>query len=1162
MADKIFNINVDILGELSLPNTSNQSGNFLTLNGLNQVKKRTANEVLVDIGVSGNYQLLSQKGQSNGYVPLDNSGLIPQSYLPPVTITETFVVTSQTAMLALVAQTGDVAVRTDENKSYILQGTDPTILGDWQELLSPTDVVQSVNGLTGTITLDLIFNSGLLSMAGGNSVNLDNRYYTETEVDNLLTGYSQIGHVHTISDITDFPTNVSHFTNDVGYLTSFTESDPIFTAHTVSNIINGAGFLKNDGIGNWSYDDNTYLTTISGLSHTLLSNVGVNTHTQIDNHIANSSIHFTMGSISITESQISDLQTYLTSETNDLTQSVVWTNVPDINITQSSVVQHQSALSITESQISDLNHFTPSTLLIDYGFTDNSTNWNTAYSWGDHSGLYSLLGHTHTFDSLTSKPTTIAGYGITDVYTKIESESRYVNVTGDTMTGTGFMQLGVKGNTGSQAGGIYIYNNIDYALSLEVTGSTQADNPNSSVFYTRNGLNKIQFGSSRANPQLTLKTNTGNLLVGTTTDDGVNKLQVEGNAKATSFIGNGSQLTNVDAVTLNGRSDYFNKDYLKGLHINSADADTYFSGETGGFIGSYNNSSWLLNGAFTGYGGLMEFDASFNSSTQNKLQLQFNNGNGTTDGGRLAFRTKNNTNYTTWKELWHSGNFGKTEIDALGINATELGGQPASNYDFRNFGLGVENIPVKSLVDGVIPLGESGFYASGVSNSILSAPRYITISRGSSAFGLLFSSSTRRASLQFYDNTQEELYHSGNFTPSDYLNKTTGGTITGNTIIDPLGSTTNIAGSLLTIKKESDASGTNVAQFNEVTRTGTEVATGNTYATVNRVTNSSTVNVEGIIGTNNVGTYNGSGGGNFVYGAITSATHEGSGNLNFLIPNSDRSTFQGTGTGTIDYIRGHSVTSKIDNPNGTVNWLQGSHISANVQNGTVTNEVNSLYLDIDINNANSPTISGDITYLRGGSGSDVINAVVTGKKRFIWNESPFESDFNGIINVLNPVTDLESATEKVVLNKEYGDKHYIKKTDFYDEGTFTPTLTDSTGGATYTIGNVTAKYTRQGNTVFFSIFLDNITTTGTPTGILQIQNMPFFIDGVSSFSLSQFSGSDVNYYSAIARRNGSTDINFHFQQTLDNNYASFTGITITNGDIEISGTYKTNVYTP
>jgi len=61
--------------------------------------------------------------------------------------------------------------------------------------------------------------------------------------------------------------------------------------------------------------------------------------------------------LSITESQISDLQSYLTAETNDLSAAVTWTNVPDANITQSSVTQHQAALSITESQISDLQSY-------------------------------------------------------------------------------------------------------------------------------------------------------------------------------------------------------------------------------------------------------------------------------------------------------------------------------------------------------------------------------------------------------------------------------------------------------------------------------------------------------------------------------------------------------------------------------------------------------------------------------------------------------------------------------------------------------------------------------------------------------------------------------------------------------------------------------------
>jgi len=59
-------------------------------------------------------------------------------------------------------------------------------------------------------------------------------------------------------------------------------------------------------------------TPSSGVTdHTLLTNIGTNTHAQIDTHISDATIHFTQASISITESQISDLQAYLLNITNE-----------------------------------------------------------------------------------------------------------------------------------------------------------------------------------------------------------------------------------------------------------------------------------------------------------------------------------------------------------------------------------------------------------------------------------------------------------------------------------------------------------------------------------------------------------------------------------------------------------------------------------------------------------------------------------------------------------------------------------------------------------------------------------------------------------------------------------------------------------------------------
>ncbi len=98
-------------------------------------------------------RITAQKALPNGLATLDSAGKIPTSQLPALAITDTFVVGTQSAMLALTAETGDVCVRSDLNKSYILAGTNPATLSHWQELLTPTDAVLSVNGQTGAVVL-------------------------------------------------------------------------------------------------------------------------------------------------------------------------------------------------------------------------------------------------------------------------------------------------------------------------------------------------------------------------------------------------------------------------------------------------------------------------------------------------------------------------------------------------------------------------------------------------------------------------------------------------------------------------------------------------------------------------------------------------------------------------------------------------------------------------------------------------------------------------------------------------------------------------------------------------------------------------------------------------------------------------------------------------
>ncbi|MCV9931755.1 tail fiber domain-containing protein [Flavobacterium sp. LS1R47] len=95
---------------------------------------------------------VTNKNVAGGYAGLGSDGKLISSQLPAITINDTFVIASQAAMLAQTAQTGDLAVRTDLNKSFILKGTNPAVLADWQELLSPTSAVTTVFGRNGAIT--------------------------------------------------------------------------------------------------------------------------------------------------------------------------------------------------------------------------------------------------------------------------------------------------------------------------------------------------------------------------------------------------------------------------------------------------------------------------------------------------------------------------------------------------------------------------------------------------------------------------------------------------------------------------------------------------------------------------------------------------------------------------------------------------------------------------------------------------------------------------------------------------------------------------------------------------------------------------------------------------------------------------------------------------
>lgn len=87
---------------------------------------------------------LTDKGAANGVATLDGSGLVPGAQLPSLAINETFVVNSQAAMLALTAQRGDMAVRTDLAQTFVLTADAPTVLANWVALETPSGTTAAI----------------------------------------------------------------------------------------------------------------------------------------------------------------------------------------------------------------------------------------------------------------------------------------------------------------------------------------------------------------------------------------------------------------------------------------------------------------------------------------------------------------------------------------------------------------------------------------------------------------------------------------------------------------------------------------------------------------------------------------------------------------------------------------------------------------------------------------------------------------------------------------------------------------------------------------------------------------------------------------------------------------------------------------------------------
>ncbi|MEN9696923.1 MAG: hypothetical protein RLZ56_344, partial [Bacteroidota bacterium] len=142
----------------------------------------------------------TQKAANNGVATLGNDGKIPSNQIPAISFQSATVVTSQANMLALSnAVVGSIAIRTDNNKNYVLSAAPASILTNWIELATPNSVT-SVNGFAGpnvTLTTNDV-------TEGAN-----NKYYTDARARGALSVVAPLSFTSATGTISMTQANVS-----------------------------------------------------------------------------------------------------------------------------------------------------------------------------------------------------------------------------------------------------------------------------------------------------------------------------------------------------------------------------------------------------------------------------------------------------------------------------------------------------------------------------------------------------------------------------------------------------------------------------------------------------------------------------------------------------------------------------------------------------------------------------------------------------------------------------------------------------------------------------------------------------------------------------------------------------------------------------------------
>jgi hypothetical protein len=170
-----FKLNINDTSSLLQKSDTSSLSNRINLKLTKSDTATLSNRINYKLNISDTSNLLrkSQVGAINGAASLDAAGKIPSVQIPAISFSSVDVVDNEFKMLnlPLTKVIGAIAIRLDLSKNFVLAELPASNRSNWVELVSPTDVVQTVNGKPGPAVAIEKSDIGLINVDNTSDIN-------------------------------------------------------------------------------------------------------------------------------------------------------------------------------------------------------------------------------------------------------------------------------------------------------------------------------------------------------------------------------------------------------------------------------------------------------------------------------------------------------------------------------------------------------------------------------------------------------------------------------------------------------------------------------------------------------------------------------------------------------------------------------------------------------------------------------------------------------------------------------------------------------------------------------------------------------------------------------------------------------------------------------